>query len=305
MLLVDWNADGKKGILVFHGEASRSGIKAALIDHELKLTELFPITDGSMRAPSAADMDGDGLPELCCGGDWGDDASVYSHTGTKMFTFAPSKHGTDEAVLADLNKDKHAVLIVGFNGGGGLRAADSAGTEIFRDNRDLGNVWNVEAGDINGDGKLEVLNTDAGGDITVWTSDLKYLKTLTPPDYTAGFAVVDHDGDGKDEILLESGSMIDGEGKEVYRGYMEDGMPFPSLAVTADVSSSDGLETAWAQDSYNDFKIFAQKGDMLYHEGMKEPIRGLISTAGLEGWKPGFLVLLEDGTLIHFGRKGK
>jgi hypothetical protein len=303
LIRVDWDNNGKDEIVIVFNSPAFGATHIAKMEPKLGCEELFfPVMDYTC-SPTAADMNGDGLPEFCTGASWGTEAVVYSHLGKKLFTYEPYKLGTNETILADLKGDGRALVIAGFNGTGGLRAADSTGKTVFRDKRGLGNVWNVDAADLNGDGKLEVINS--GGDLTVWSSDLKYLRTLDTPNYAAGFAAVDHDGDGKSELLLSSGLMMDGEGNEIFPGDKSEDMPFPSYAVTADISSSPGLETAWAQDSFNNFKILAQKGKVLYQEGLKKNVTGLICTSGLQGWEPGFLLQLEDGTLIHFGRKVK
>jgi hypothetical protein len=302
LIRVDWNNDGKDEILLFQSESAGSNAEVALIDYELKLTKLFPLSEPFVIAPSAADINGDGLLELCPGAFWLLDAKVYGHTGKELFTYVPYS-GTDCAMLADLKKNHQALLIVGFNADGGLRAADSKGKTVFRDDRDLSNIYDIEAADLDGDGKLEVI-CSSGLSLTIWSSDLKYIRAIFP-EIAGGFAAVDHDGDGKSELLMGSGQMVDGEGNVVFPGDKSKCVPFASFAVTADISNSRGLETAWAQDSFNNFKILAQKGKVLYQEGLKKNVTGLICTSGLQGWEPGFLLQLEDGTLIHFGRKVK
>jgi len=301
LIRIDWNADGKDDIVLLRSVRSLEKTNIALMDERLEFKELFSIA-AETQAPTAADMDGDGLPELCTGGSWGLDPVIYNHEGDRLFVYRPCEYATDEATLADLKGNGNAVLIAGHNAYGGLRAADISGKAIFKDDRDLGNVWSVEAADLDGDGILEIINSWGVGDLEVWSSEFKHLITLNPPEYTSGLAAVDHDGDGKDSLLLESGRLIDGEGNTIYPGDGSDGMPFPSFAVTADISDSEGLETAWAQVRYNNFKIFAQDGTVLYHEGFAQVVTGLISTEGLEGWEPGFMVQFADGTLIHYTR---
>jgi hypothetical protein len=118
----------------------------------------------------AGNLDDDGEPEFVTFGSWGHAVSAIDDDGRDLWTYAGPDTGTDDVWVTDLDGDGRDEVIIGYNGGGGLHVADSNG-ETRWSRTDLGNCWHVCGGDADGDGKAEVLSTDARGSVYVFAAD--------------------------------------------------------------------------------------------------------------------------------------
>jgi hypothetical protein len=113
----------------------------------------------------AADMDNDGQCEfLDRAGAWLPPVALLSHRGKPLWTYT-SDDGVDNAVAGDVNGDGRLEVAVGFNGGGGVHLVDRDGRTLWK--QPDGNVWHLEMLDVNGDGKPEIVHSNAAGQITV------------------------------------------------------------------------------------------------------------------------------------------
>jgi hypothetical protein len=90
--------------------------------------------------------------------------------------------GVDDLWPADLDGDGLDEVIVGYNGFTGLHVLDSKGHLLWK-NTDRGNIWNVAAGDVDGNGKPEVLTTCVTGKVQVFNTEGKHLRDLDPDFY--------------------------------------------------------------------------------------------------------------------------
>ena len=88
--------------------------------------------------------------------------------------------GVDDVCAVDLDGDGVDEVIVGYNGMTGLHVFSAEGERLWK-RTDLGNVWHVSAGDMDGDRGVDVVSTSAQGKVHITSAaDGKDLRTLDP-----------------------------------------------------------------------------------------------------------------------------
>jgi outer membrane protein assembly factor BamB len=108
---------------------------------------------------------------------WSRELRAYDLEGAFLWT-CPRASGIDDVWAANLDGEKPAAVIVGFNGGTGLKVLDRDGQLRWKTTA-IGNVWHVCAGDVWGDGTTQVVTTSAAGQVHVFSSDGKKRKDLS------------------------------------------------------------------------------------------------------------------------------
>lgn len=138
-------------------------------------------------------------------------------TGREFFAYAPSFTGGTDVATGDLDGDGVAEIITGAGPGGGphVRAFKSDGTEVTSffayDPRFAGGV-RVAAGDVDGDGKAEIITgpgSGGGPNVKVFKADGRQIGSFFSysPTFYGGVdvAVGDVLGDSKAEIITAAG----------------------------------------------------------------------------------------------------
>jgi len=109
-------------------------------------------------------------------GTWSRELRAYDLEGAFLWSY-PRANGIDDVWAANLDGEKPAAVIVGYNGGTGLHVLDRDGQLRWKTTT-IGNVWHVCAGDVWGDGTTQVVTTSAAGQVHVFSSDGKKRKNL-------------------------------------------------------------------------------------------------------------------------------
>jgi hypothetical protein len=121
------------------------------------------------------------------GGGWRTGAVIGEDGGRR---WQPERlTGMDDLAAGDVDGDGIPEVAVGYNGGGGVHLHDAAGTRRWR--QDDGNVWHVEIVDTDGDGRPEIVHSNAAGQLTIREADGSVRRRLRPEAYFSQFSLVE------------------------------------------------------------------------------------------------------------------
>ena len=205
--LYDVTGDGKKEAVYQGGDA------ITVVDYTGSLVWSYQMTASSSCAPNAFDIDKDGVVEILCG-DGNGNLYCMSATGAEEWRFSTGdKFHHQQPVIGDFNNDGEYEIAVHSNDRY-LYMLTFYGTEIWRYpicdrlwdvNEDAGkHEGGVAAGDLDGDGKWEILTSDVIGNVYCVNADgsLKW-HYKTPEEIWTGFVICDFTGDGKLDVIVE------------------------------------------------------------------------------------------------------
>ena len=183
-----------------------------------------PSFTGGVRV-AVGDVNGDGVPDLItvAGSGGGPHVKVFDGTSGNLiasfFAYDPTFAGGVYLAAGDVNGDGHADIFTGAGAGGGphVKVFDGRTGNVLYSFFAYASTFTggvrVAAGDVNGDGKADLLlGAGVGGGPHVRVLDGTNLNQLYSffafaPTYTGGIFVSggDLDGDGKSEIIASQG----------------------------------------------------------------------------------------------------
>jgi len=205
--------DGQPGTEI--GVAGTQG--ALFLDKGLKVKFRIEFSAQTSHV-DIVDVDSDQVCEFMNRGSWSDDASLIDHTGTMKWAYGGTP-GVDDMCAGDIDGDGRLEFAVGFNGRGGVHLVDSNGRRRWR--KPDGNVWHVEIADVNGDGRLEIVHSNAAGQITIRDGQGNILSRAKPTAYFSGFSLSRWPDKNAPQyaLLAENGALwvLDFKGKTVRR----------------------------------------------------------------------------------------
>src|SRR6202040_322533 len=121
----------------------------------------------------------------------------------------------DDSVAGDIYGDGTLSVVIGLNGGGGLAALNGEGKVIWKKNEH--NVWHVETLDTNGDGREEILHSNAEGQLFVRNANGDVIAQYLSGFYVAEFALTRWEGEDRPtHILVPTTKRQDGCCKPVF-----------------------------------------------------------------------------------------
>jgi len=161
------------------------------------------------------DVEGDGVCEFMNRGSWAVPASLIDHQGKTVWRYGEGTPGVDDMAAGDIDGDGELEFTVGFNGGGGVHLVETDGQKVWRQSDS--NVWHVEMVDTNDDGQLEIVHSNAGGEMKVRDGQGNVIQRSRPPAYFSGFSLCRWPGKKHREyaLLSEEGTIwvLDFDGK--------------------------------------------------------------------------------------------
>ncbi len=176
----------------------------------------FPMDCKCLSTPwhtEPIDVDGDGDFEFVNrGGNW-HRTSVFASTGELLWGHGSGDDSAPNSMAAgDLEGDGRMDFVVGMNGDGGVRRLDSDGNPVWQ--LPDGNVWQLEVLDVDADGRLEIVHTNADGVFVLRDRSGAVLHTFSTTHYATQFGVlsgpriIQHTGD-RYTILDARGQVVE------------------------------------------------------------------------------------------------
>jgi uncharacterized protein (TIGR03118 family) len=228
----DVNGDGVPDIVTAPGPSGGPQIKvfdgAALLGGQAReLTSFFAFDSGFMGGVNVAagDVNGDGFADIIVGADagGGPNVKVFSGAGgsvlANFFAYDPGFTGGVRVAAGDIGDTGAADIITGAGAGGGphVKVFDGSGNllqSFFAFDPAFTGGVNVAAGDVNGDGKDDIVvaaGTGGGPHVKVFDgSNFQVISSFFAydPGFTGGVQVAARDvnNDGKADIITGAGA---------------------------------------------------------------------------------------------------
>jgi hypothetical protein len=156
---------------------------------------------------------------------WAVPTTLFDKDGHVSWRSEENLPGVDDSVPADLYGDGKLSVVIGFNGNGGLALFDEQGKRLWK--KEEHNVWHVETLDIDGDGREEILHSNAKGELLVRNGSGDRIAQYLPGTYVSQFAITRWGEESRPSHILvpisESGDgcckpallVLESHGKEV------------------------------------------------------------------------------------------
>jgi len=213
------NANGQVDVFTGNGSSGHG-------DGTFTLAAMLPTGDVNSEKVIAADLNGDGYPDLVVANNGGGNFGVFMNKANGAGTFFPEVtttmfSATGQVTAADLNGDGKMDLVLPepLCGCAAVFLGNGDGTFAPEADYSIGtSAYQIALGDLNGDGKLDMVvtnNDPAGMGITValgvgdgtflapnvvpYLTTLQTLITLSP--YPSYLSLTDLDGDGHLDVV--------------------------------------------------------------------------------------------------------
>jgi hypothetical protein len=122
-----------------------------------------------------------------CRGAWITNVELFDAAGKTLWPYEGGGSGIDDAAAGTLGPNATESVVVGFNGGGGVRLLNAAGKELWK--QDEGNVWHVEIAPATDKSGNVILHSNAKGQLTVRDAVGHVVGRYEPEIYLASFSM--------------------------------------------------------------------------------------------------------------------
>jgi hypothetical protein len=188
-ILVGWPADKEGAALTVVGNEG-----AHFLDLTGQLRKEIHFSKSLFCPIEVARMDAAGdYAYLTRDESWFSPATLLDKDGRVSWTYGggvQSFHllsAVDDSVAGDIYGDGTLSVVMGLNGGGGLILVNREGKTVWK--KKEGNVWHVETLDTNGDGREEILHSNAQGQLLVRNANGDVIAEYLPGHYIADFTL--------------------------------------------------------------------------------------------------------------------
>jgi hypothetical protein len=211
-----------------------------------------------------ARMNSSGELALLAFGTWSPRVTAYSSTGQVLWSYPGADEpltGLDDVWPVDLNGDNVDEIVIGFNGGTGVRVIDAQGKLLWQ-SATIGNVWHVAGGKVRGDGSTSVVTTSARGQVHVFTADGKDRSDLIPGFYANMVRVGRTGGSDVSEVILAAGTPNLATGSNTVSVAALSGAGAPKWSIQLSSNATPSVYSATASVSKPWFALGLQGGEV-------------------------------------------
>jgi hypothetical protein len=184
-ILVGWPADKEGAALAVVGNKG-----AHFLDATGRSTKWIGFSTFVASPVEVARIDANGdYAYLTRDESWFDRATLFDEKGQVSWSYTGGGFlsGVDDSVSGDIYGDGKLSVVIGLNGGGGLVLVNREGKIVWK--KKEGNVWHVETLDTNGDGRDEILHSNAPGQLLVRNANGDVIAEYLPGHYVADFTL--------------------------------------------------------------------------------------------------------------------
>jgi hypothetical protein len=228
---------------------------------------------------------------------WAAPATLFDEQGHVSWHSKWSWQGVDDSAPGDVFGNGQLSVVIGFNGAGGLALYDGQGEKLW--SKAEANVWHVEMLDTNGDGRDEILHSDAKGQLIVRNEKGEVISRYLPGTYVSFFSLTRWAGEPRpSHILIPVSEGSEGQEKPAYvllnaKGdkIMEMDSPLGNLftrlsATPIRFGKGTRVFAVLENDSPSDrsmLMLYAQNGQILYQEILGESCLGVAALPTAKG----------------------
>ena len=228
---------------------------------------------------------------------WAVPATLFDKDGHVSWRSEENLPGVDDSVPADLHGDGKLSIVIGFNGSGGLSLFDGQGKRLWK--KEEHNVWHVETLDINGDGREEILHSNAKGELLVRSGNGDRIAQYLPGTYVSQFALTRWREESRPSHILVPISefsdncckpallVLDSHGKEVAHLQSPLGNLFTQTSATPIRFAKDAqyfavLKTDFASER-SMLLLYAEDREIVFQEILGETCLGMAALPNNDG----------------------
>jgi hypothetical protein len=230
-------------------------------------------------------------------GSWTSPAALYDASGKTVWSYTQDGGVNNANACYNILGNSKTEFVVGFNGTAGVHLLDETGHVVWKVPEN--NVWHVEASDLNDDGKVKIVHSNAEGKLVVRNPDGTVLQTYTPPVPVSDFTLTDWinpDGPTAAVISDQTKYMFFSFSKNAPVAEWESGFKLKPGKTRAcwvvwnpDSGKSLALLTTYSLSRQALLTIYSEAGQMQYQEIFPEACESL---GMVDGPAPGSHVLL-------------
>ena len=180
-ILVGWPANEEGAALAVVGNKGAHFLDlTGLLIKQIRFSELLYCPIEVARIDSSGDY-----AYLTRDESWFARATLFNKEGQISWSYATGfLQGVDDSVSGDIYGDGRLSVVIGLNGRDGIVLVNGEGKTVWK--KKEGNVWHVETLDTNGDGRQEIVHSNAKGQLLVRNADGDVIA-----EYLSGFYVSD------------------------------------------------------------------------------------------------------------------
>ncbi len=227
--VADFDSDGKPDVVLTDYQYSAARVfRNTSNGSTINFTFANSFSSSTAMGVACGDLDGDGKPDMAvlAQGDNKIDVYLNTSTGPGTISFASKVQistgitAREGITMADLDGDGKLDLAVANEGAAKvsvIRNTSSIGALSFAAKVDLttnGNTQSISAGDVDGDGKPDLIASGGNSKISVFhntstSGNLGFSPKVdfNTPSTVLGIAVADFDGDGKPDMATANGTI--------------------------------------------------------------------------------------------------